>query len=398
MGFMFYCSVNTELKTQNTKPQKQQLFMRIAVIHHISAVENDYGFYISDLLSEYATWLGYDVQLLEDFLFKNKKSLPENAIIGINVKAESSFGLRWWYSSRLPSILAQVKADVVVNLNGICNAAVKQPQVLAFSDVTFLENNALATTPWKKLVTKNIVSYARNASSVFTYSQHACGVIEKITGETKGSIHTIPYCTDKLYRVWEWHEKVLTKSEFTDSKEFFVAILDDKNEESWLTVLKAFSKFKKWQQSSMQFILLPKHEIAPLKVIDKMSTYKYKDDVQMLDGLSEKEKASLLGCAYAIIHLPANDADLMPVAEALQCATPIITSSGSVSLKEYGDNTGLSIANNDFELLGDAIINLFKNEELKTQMAENAKLQAAEVKRDEIAKSFWEIIESVVKK
>src|SRR3569623_120134 len=136
--------------------------MRIAVIHHLNAVENDYGFYISDLLSEYAAWLEYDVQLWEDFLFIYKKGLPENAVVGINVKADSSFGLRWWYSSKLPSILAQIKADVVVNLNGICNPGLKLPQIVAFSDITFLsqpscvDNKKQKHASWKKLVIKNI--------------------------------------------------------------------------------------------------------------------------------------------------------------------------------------------------------------------------------------------------
>lgn len=379
--------------------------MRIAVIHHLSAIENDYGFYISDLLSEYAAWLEYDVQLLEDFLFIYKKGLPDNAVVGINVKANSSFGLRWWYSSKLPAILAQIKADVVVNLNGMCNTSIKLPQILAFSDITFLQQNTtpadakkLVDAAWKKLVVKNINSYTHTASSVFTYSQYAAGIVEQLTGMPKSSIHAIPYCADKQFKIWEWHDKVLTKSEFTNGTEFFVCVLDDKREDLWLAVLKAFSKFKKWQQSTMQLILVPKHEIVPLNIIDKMSTYKYRDDVQMLDNLSEKEKSSLIGCAYAVIHLPANDADLLPVAEALQTATPVIVGPGSNSLPEYGTGTNVLIPTADFEVLGDAIINIFKNEEQKTQMADKAKQQAETINRDEIAKKFWELIESAVKK
>jgi len=377
--------------------------MRIAVIHHLSAVENDYGFYISDLLSEYAAWLEYDVQLWEDFLFIYKKGLPENAVIGINVKAEGSFGLRWWYSSKLPAILAQIKADVVVNLNGICSSAVKLPQVLAFSDAGFLQqsstgHNQSKPAAWQRLVTKNINTYAKAASAVFTYSQHAADVVAGLTGLPQNSIHTIPYCADKDYKAWEWHDKVLTKSEFTNGKEFFVCVLDDKDEERWLTVIKAFSIFKKWQQSTMQLLLLPKHEIVPLPILDKMGNYKYRDDVQMLDNLSGKEKSSLFGCAYAIIHLPAGDADLLPIAEALQCAVPAVTGPGSASLKEYGRSTNINIPSLTAEALGEAIIDIFKNEETKMQMGDAAKLQAAEINRDDIAKKLWELVESVIKR
>jgi glycosyltransferase involved in cell wall biosynthesis len=162
-------------------------------------------------------------------------------------------------------------------------------------------------------------------------------------------------------------------------------------------MLKAFSTFKKWQQSTMQLILLPKHEIVPLKIIDKMATYKYRDDVQMLDGLSEKEKASLFGGAYAIIHIPVNDADLLPVVEALHCGVPVIAAAGSESIKEYGTATGIQVPAADFELIGDAIINIFKNEDEKTRMADNAKQQAAAISRDEIAKTFWELVEKAAK-
>ena len=370
--------------------------MRIAVIHHTGVLENDYGFYVSDLLSEYAAWLGYEVQLLDDFLFRHKKTLPENAIIGIDVKATGSFGLRWWYNAKLPGILDKIKADVVVNLNGMCSTSAKQPQILAASDVSFFENDTKPKAAWKKLVLKNIITYSNAASSVFSYSQHAAGVIEKITGKQKSSIHIVPYSADKEYKVWQWHEKNLIKAEFAENKEFFVCTLDDKNDELWLLVLKAFSKFKKWQQSSMQLFLLPKHGIVPLKVIDKMGTYKYRDDVQMLDNLTEKEKSSLIGCAYALIHLPENDADLFPVAEALQCAVPVITFK-TVSLDEYGTDTGLYISSIDHEVFGDAIIAVFKNEEERNQIVENAKAKAEEFKRDDIAKSLWEMIENAVK-
>lgn len=369
--------------------------MRIAVIHHISATENDYGFYVSDLLSEYGAWLGYDVQLLEDFVFyANKtKTLPENAVIGIHVKATGTLRLRWWYSARLPAILAQIKADVVINLNGIYSKATKVPQVLAFSDVSFL-NAPKQPAAWKKLVAKNIADYATGATALFTYSQHAASVINKVTQHTA---QVVPYCGGKNYKVWEWHDKVLIKAEFTGGKEYFICTLDD-DEELWLTMLKAFSKFKKWQQSTMQLILLPKHDIVPLKILDKMSTYKYRDDVQMLDGLSEKEKANLFGCAYAVIHVPVNDADLLPVAEALQCGVPAVTAATSSSLKEYGKDTGTTVSGADAELLGDAIINIFKNEEQKTQMADNAKDQAGQIQRDDIAKAFWELVEKAAGK
>lgn len=368
--------------------------MRIVVISHLNATENDYGFYLSDLIAEYAAWLGYDVQLLEDFLFYNKKSLAENAVIGVHVKATGSLRLRWWYSAKLPAILAQVQAHAVINLTGIYCKATKVPQVLAFTDITFLEDAKKAKAAWQKMVVKNAAAWLQSAAASVTYSKYATGVLQ--AKNSGGQLTVVPFCGNKDYKVWEWHDKVLTKSEFTSGKEYFICILDDKDEGLWVTVLKAFSKFKKWQQSTMQLILLPKHDIVPLDVMVKLGNYKYREDVQTPEGITEKEKANLFGCAYAVIHIPQNDADLQPVADALQCGVPVITTATSTSLKEYGNNTGITVASADPELLGDAIITMFKNEEQKTQMADNAKSQAEEIKRDELAKTFWELVEKTV--
>jgi len=370
--------------------------MRIAVIHHTGVLDNDYGFYISDLLSEYAEWLGYDVQLLNDFLSLNKSSLPENAVIGIDIKAKSGFGLRWWYNTKLPSILKKIKADVVINLNGICSTSVTLPQILAIPDITFLEDATKAKAAWQKLVIKNIKAYCSTASSVFTYSTHAAGVIEKITTGRKGSIHVVPYTAGKQYVEWGWHDKTLTKAEFADNKEFFICRQDDKNEESWFTILRAFSKFKKWQQSSMKLFLIPKHGIVPLNVADRLTSYKYRDDVRLLDDVSEKDESSLTGSAYALIHLPGNDADLLPIAEALQCGLPFITAPTG-SLKEYAADTGLYIPGTGHEELGDAIIDVYKNEDKRTQVIESIRTKAIEFNRDAVARSLWEITENAVK-
>jgi len=371
-------------------------YMRIAVIHHTIALENDYGFYVSDMLSGYAAWLGYEVELADDFIFKNKSTLPENAVIGIDIKATGSFGLRWWYSAKLPSILQTIGADVVINLNGILSTAVKQPQLLAVPDIGFLQNPAMAVAPWQKLALKNSVAYANASAAIITYSTHAANIVGQTTNKPKEALQVVPYTANSEYREWQWHEKVTVKDNFADNKEFFVAILDDSKPDLWLDTLKAFSKFKKWQQSNMQLLLIPKNEHAPIYVLDKITTYKYKDDVQVLDGLTLKEKASLVASAYGLIHLPANNADLQPLAEALQCATPFVSVS-SETISEYFAGGGILTATGGPEELGDGLITLYKNEEQRSEMVENTKARAQAMQRDAVAKPFWDLIESLVK-
>ena len=52
----------------------------------------------------------------------------------------------------------------------------------------------------------------------------------------------------------------MIKAMQADNNEYFISILKDDNEEDFTLLLRAFSKFKKWQQSSMKLLLLPKYE------------------------------------------------------------------------------------------------------------------------------------------
>ena len=347
------------------------------------------------MLSDYASWLGYTIASVHDFTEKSKNNLPENALISTPVNLTSSIGMKWFYNIKLPAIVKNVQADAVICINGICSLSIKQPQLFLLPDITYVQNKKHAIYSWQKYSSKKISTALHRCNEVITYSQHAATEAAKKYPLKNNNYHVIPYSASLQFRELQWPDRVLAKSQFTGNKEFFACIINGYSDEEYIPVLKAFSKFKKWQQSSMQLLLIAENDFVAQSLKEKISNYKYREDVQLLDDLTPKQIADLMASAYSLIHVSKTDSALLPAVQALQSAIPVIAYEGK-SIHEYCKDAALYARQNNYESLGEQMINLYKNENLRTQMIETCKEQSQSFKQEKISAELWNVIEKMV--
>lgn len=366
--------------------------MRIAVVYHRDERGNSYGMYISEMLSEYASWLGYKIDTYHDYNEKNKHKIPENIVISIPVNLNSSSGLWWMYNVKLPSVLNTINANILICLNGICSKIIKQPQLLLLPDITYLKYKKAAIYPWQKYSQKNFRRSINKAAAIITYSNFAIEEILKINTEAK-SVQLTPFSASLQYHPLEWPERVLAKSQFTGNKEYFVCIMDGYSENEYIPVLKAFSKFKKWQQSSMQMLFITENNFMAEALEEKIATYKYREDVQLLDELTPKQIAELMASAYALIHIAGTDSNLLPLIQGMQSAVPVLTNKAN-SVYEYCKDAVLYFDEKDFDSLGAQMIEVYKDENKRTTLTGFAKEQSQLFVQEKISEALWKIVEA----
>ena len=143
----------------------------------------------------------------------------------------------------------------------------------------------------------------------------------------------------------------------------------------------------------MKLLLLPKYEAFEKHIYEKLQTYKYREDVRLLDNLEETQLISVVASAHSFIHISSAFADLMVLSIALKCALPVITDKNE-DIEEYMDSAALYIKEKSFELLGDALINLYKDENLHAQLKEAAEKQAEIFNREEYKTKLWQLIQT----
>jgi glycosyltransferase involved in cell wall biosynthesis len=363
--------------------------MRIAVIEH--AGSEDYTEYLFSLIEEAAGKHNHYIKTWSNSIPAFQQQVDSDAIVFIPVETALPYTLKWLYGIKLPSRIKKIRADVVINLNGIASGRIRVPQVIAAGPFLF-------TREIKKL---NIIE--KFALQLFDRSSKLADRIliysDEKTKELKGikeeKLQVMPFTAPEIFKTFEWHEKIMVKAQHADNKEFFISVIEDNDPESFVMLLQAFSKFKKWQQSSMQLLILPKHESFGDVISAKHRTYKYRDDVRLLEDIEEKQVAAIIASAYAFIHIAKENAHLFILSVAIQCSLPVISFEDN-DVSEYAGNAVLFCTEKSAGQLGNSLIQLYKDEDLHAQLKQEAAKRAANLDRQEYADKLWQLLETTV--
>lgn len=367
--------------------------MNIALVCHKADTGNHYKNYLAQLLicnnsSNFSTIY------LSQYVRK-QKSLSGNFIILIETEANSGIALRYFIDIQLPNIIRKIKADIILNLSGLVSKRIKIPQILLLAAADHFETGIGTRAFWQKFYQKTVLNNIRYAAAVIIYSQKALLIAEERNGGPIGNSNIILYTASDHFQPLEWPQKILTKGSYTNNREFFIAVLN--NEEAQYTnLLKAFSVFKKWQQSSMQLVMLAAKDFDEEKFNEKLATYKYRNDVQLFKDLPEKQISALMASAYCMVYNN-KDENLLPLVQSIKSAIPVIAFKSS-GAEEYGLDAVLYCETNTFESMGKKMIHLYNNEPLKETLSAKCREVALLFIQEHESQKLWNIIDSVVKK
>jgi glycosyltransferase involved in cell wall biosynthesis len=185
------------------------------------------------------------------------------------------------------------------------------------------------------------------------------------------------------------------KKQYTGGAEFFLhtgAIHPRKNLEN---LLKAFSIFKKRQQSSMKLVLAGRLAWKYNSLTEKLKTYKYRNEVILLDYVDEDVLTRLTASAYALIYPSFFEGFGVPVLEAMQCEVPVITSNGS-SMQEIGGDAALYAKPDNYMELAETMMHLYKNETLRSSLIIKGSEVVSQYTWDKTSKLLWRAIQKSI--
>ena len=242
-------------------------------------------------------------------------------------------------------------------------------------------DNKIISSGIRQLIISNEVEKLISGKTLSSISLAVCSYFarQKIVNKYNlfsNNIHILPVAAGSLFQSLSWSEQQSVKMQYTQGREFFFVNAGGKTFSSFMLLLKSFSGFKKWQQSSMKLVISGSLSFTNTKEWnEKINTYKYRNDVVIINEQNEKEYATLLAAAYVFIHMPMLDNDIAPLLQAMQCETPCI-SFVTDSIKEYAGEAVILVEANDYEKLGEKFILLYKDETLRTILIKKGKLQA----------------------
>ena len=232
-------------------------------------------------------------------------------------------------------------------------------------------------------------AYVRKAQLLFVTSGLAKKeLVEKlkISGNKIAIVYPAP---GKEYMLIDTQRRESIKTEYSQSKEYFLCNANLQKQEDFIDLLKSFSYFKKRQQSSFKLLIIGNKNSLLEKNIEN---YKYRNDVVIVRPTSLEEKAAVLAAAYALILPFTTDEDIPLALEALQSGVPVITPRDSSISEIAGD--AVLYCEKEIKDVGEKMMQLYKDELLRSQLIEKG---IALVKNFTIEKSANQLWQSIMK-
>ena len=298
---------------------------------------------------------------------------------------------KWWFDLSVPRILKKYKADVFVSTDGFCSLHTRIPQCLVIHDLAFLHYPAFNKRSHGWFYKKYTPRFLARAASIATVSDFTKQDILANYPVNAAGIDTIHNGVREIFVPLSTGSKEEVKKKYTGGREYFVytgAIHPRKN---LVNLLKAFSVFKKRQQSSMQLVLAGRLAWKYGSFLEKLKTYKYRDDVVMTGYLDEEELAKLIATAYAMVYPSLFEGFGLPVVEAMRSGVAVITSAGT-AMEEIAAGAALLADPTDHHAIAEQMMRIYKDENLRNELIQKGKQVATRYNWDKSAEMLWQTI------
>ena len=296
-----------------------------------------------------------------------------------------------WYDVKIPAVLRKYKADIFVSTDGFCSLRTKIPQCLVVHDLAFLHFPAFMKRSHLFFYKRYTPKFLEKAKSVATVSEFSKRDI-MMQYKTEADKITVVYSAAKeIFQPLSDDEKQIIKNKYTGGREYLVyagAIHPRKN---LVQLLKAFSVFKKRQQTTMKLLLAGRLAWKYEAFTENLKKYKYRDDVLLTGYLEEKEMRKLIGGAYMLVYPSLWEGFGVPVLEAMRCEVPVITSAGS-AMQEIAKDAALYADPGNYRDIAEKIMILYKDEKLRNEIIQKGKKVSAAYSWEKTADLLWQSI------
>jgi glycosyltransferase involved in cell wall biosynthesis len=314
-----------------------------------------YFYFVKNLISNLAHTYSEDDFYIIAAGFSNEFEDKAINLYTISIKVRPGFFTNFFLNKKLAGEIRRLKADVALSFDAIVKTPI--PQSLFIKNVGMLQRFRFSSL--QKLKTVFCLSQAEKSELINQYKIDD----RRIQVVYGNSIIIIEPFADP--------EKTVTKEKYTDSKEYFLYRGIIKPEQNIISLLKAFSIFKKRQKSNMKLVLAGKIEWEETAFSKLINTYKYRDDVIFIDNIDEQKTIPLIASAFAFIQ-PYIDNSLSFAWEAIEAEVPVLINKNT-PFAEVASGAALYFDGAKSDDMADKLMHIYKDEALREELIKKGK-------------------------
>ena len=313
----------------------------------------------------------------------------------IGPKARHPFLFYWWFEFSVPKILKKVNADLFISPDGYLSLRSPKKAIAVMHDLNFMHFPKGLPFLQQKYYRYFFPKYAHKASRIVTVSEFSKKDIHQQFSIKNELIDVVYNGANTIYQPISLNEQEKTKQNFSRGADFFLFVGALNPRKNICTLFRAFDRFKQKTRNNIKLLIVGEKMFKTQEIYSTYHHLKYKEDVIFTGRMSPEDLKRLYGSALALTFVPYFEGFGIPIIEAMNCNTPVITSN-ITSMPEVAGDAALFADPFSAESVAEAMLNIYANEKLRNQLVEKGKIQRQKFSWDQTAENLWQSIEKVI--
>jgi len=301
----------------------------------------------------------------------------------------------YWFEKSVPKILKQIKADILISPDGYLSLDTDIKSISVMHDISFMHNPKDFPFGVRNYYQYFFPRFAKKAKRIVTVSEFSKQDIANQFNVNIENIDVVYNGSNEIFKPTSRDDQIETKKKYTDGNDFFIFVGALSPRKNVANLLSAFQIFKTRTKSNLKLVIVGEKMFKTKNIKSVFNRMNSKEDVVFTGRLSPKKLRNLYGSALALTFVPYFEGFGIPIIEAMNCETVVITSNVT-SMPEVAEDAALYVNPLSINSIADAMIKIYENNDLRNELIEKGKIQSQRFSWDKTAEKFWNSIEKVI--
>jgi glycosyltransferase involved in cell wall biosynthesis len=332
------------------------------------------------------------------FIFLFDREFDEEFIFADNITplilsppARHPFLFVWWFELSVANFLNKFKPDLFLSPDGYLSLRANCKQLAVMHDLNFEHYPNDLPFLVRKYYRYYFPRFAKKATRIATVSEFSKQDIIKQYGIDKNKIDVVYNGCNSLFKPISEEQKANTRKLYTSDKEYFVFVGALHPRKNISRLLLAFDKLKSEEKGETKLVIVGEKYYWTKEIKMTYISMKHKQDVVFTGRLNSKDLKNVIASAIAMVYVPYFEGFGIPIIEAFNCGTAVITSNVT-SMPEVAANAALLVNPLSIDEICGAMKFLEKDEEYRQELINKGTQRAKDFSWDRTAAKLWEII------
>jgi len=313
----------------------------------------------------------------------------------LHPQARHPFLFLTWFEASLPLHFLRTKPEIFLSIDGFLSLTTNVKSVGVMHDLNFEHFPEDIPFLVRKYYKTMFPRFAQKASRIATVSEYSkSDIIDKYNVDAS-KIDIIFNGAGSIFKPIQVADQQQTRIKFSKGCEFFFFVGTLHPRKNLVNLFKAFDLFKKSDTKSIKLVLAGARMWWTDEIRLAYEGMEHLDDVIFTGRVSDQDLAALMASALALTYVSYFEGFGIPILEAFQCDTPVITSN-ITSMPEVAGNAAILIDPFSITSIADAMQKIASDSDFRQKLIVAGREQRQKFSWEQTAAKLWGCIEKAV--